>query len=206
MDIKIFIIYIKQKMTVIYKIVDNTTGNCYIGSTRLSLKKRIQSHEAACRRYIKGNFQYSKSYDILKNNDYTVFELEKLTDENLRYCRERYFIETELNVINKNLPNRDKAEYYLTYKEDLKHYQRQMYQQNINSYRDNKLLKYYNGSNRDHCRDRYRELTNYRYLQALIISELDETPFAYHQLTPSKQEEERCFRCLQKQIINDLEN
>ena len=29
-------------------------------------------------------------------------------------------------------------------KEDLKHYQRQMYQQNINSYRDNKLLKYYN--------------------------------------------------------------
>lgn len=192
-------------MTIIYKIVDNTTGNCYIGSTRLDLKKRIQNHEAACRRYIKGNIQYSKSYDVLKNNDYSVFELENLDDENLRYCRERYFIETEKNVINKNLPTRDKAEYYLTYQEDLKAYQRKKYQDNINSYRDNKLLRYYNGSYRDQSRDRYRELTNYRYIQALIISELDETPFVYHQLTPSKQEEERCFRYLQKLIIQDLE-
>jgi hypothetical protein len=192
-------------MTIIYKIVDNTTGNCYIGSTKLDLKKRIQNHEAACRRYMKGNIQYSKSYDILKNNDYSVFELETLDDENLRYCRERYFIETENNVINKNLPFRDKAEYYLTYQEDLKAYQRKKYQENINSYRDNKLLRYYNGSYRDKSRDRYKELTNYRYIQAFIISELDETPFIYSALTPHKQEEERCFRYIQKQIFYELD-
>lgn len=193
-------------MTIIYKIVDNTNGNCYIGSTRLELKKRIQSHEAACRRYIKGNIQYSKSYDVLKNNNYSVFELETIEDENLRYCRERYFIETEANVINKNIPNRDKAEYYKTYQEDLKAYQRIKYHENINHYKDKKLLRYYNGSYRDQTRERYRELTNYRYLQALIISQLDNKPMAFYRLGPKKQEEQRCYRYIQKLIINELES
>lgn len=192
-------------MTIIYKIVDNTNGNCYIGSTRLNLKKRIQNHEAACRRYYKGNQLYSKSYDVLKNNNYTVLQLEEIEDENIRYDRERFYIQNEIGCINKNIPNRNKAQYYLDYQEDIKAYQRQKYQENINNYRDNKLMRYYNGATREACRERYNELTNYRYLQALIISELDETPFVYHNLTPNKQMEQRCYNYIQKMIINDLD-
>jgi len=192
-------------MALIYKIVDNTNGNCYIGSTKLELKKRIQNHEAACRRYVKGNTLYSKSYEIIKNNNYSVFELEKVDDENLRYCRERYFIECVNGCINKNIPTRNKAEYYLTYQEDIKEYQRKKYQDNIDFYRDNKLLRYSNGSYRYQARNRYDELMNYRYLNALIISELDDKPLEWYRVRPAKQHERACYSYIQKMIINELE-
>jgi len=194
-------------MAVIYKIVDNTTGNSYIGSTKNNLKQRIQNHEGAYRRYVLGNLPYAKSFDILKNQDYSVHVLENIEDDTLRYFRERYHIEHTEGAINKNIPARNKKEYYSANAQKYKDYMKKMYDENINNYRDNKHLKYINGSYRNHCHDRYMELKNYKYLQALIISELDDVPINYKDdAIDSKYQEQTCWRYLQNQIINDLEN
>jgi hypothetical protein len=78
----------------IYKIIDNTNGNIYIGSTCLTLEQRLKAHREKYyekRKYGKGN----SSYDIIKNNDYKIELLEnfpcKTKQELLK--KEREYIE-----------------------------------------------------------------------------------------------------------------
>ena len=75
----------------IYKIVDYTNNNVYIGSTKQTLKIRLSKHK------------YSKdcsSYEILKNNNYEIIEIEK-TDKENRYYREQFYIDNTENCVNK---------------------------------------------------------------------------------------------------------
>ena len=56
----------------IYKIVDNTNGDIYIGSTYKRLYERIAKHEYDFKYYLNGNYHYITSFKILKNNDYKI--------------------------------------------------------------------------------------------------------------------------------------
>lgn len=57
----------------IYKIVDNTNDNVYIGSTINKLNVRLSKHETDWRLHNRGLFRNNrKVYDILKNNDYRI--------------------------------------------------------------------------------------------------------------------------------------
>jgi predicted GIY-YIG superfamily endonuclease len=63
-------------MISIYKIVDNTNGNIYVGSTKLKMKKRIQGH----------NYDFKKnkhctSSIILKNNDWNYYVIEECEED-----------------------------------------------------------------------------------------------------------------------------
>ena len=58
-------------MLKIYKIIDNTNGNIYIGSTVQPLSKRLVGHRSSYNQYIKGK-KYVKSCDIIKNNNYNI--------------------------------------------------------------------------------------------------------------------------------------
>ena len=97
----------------IYKIIDNTNDNIYIGSTCQSLKKRLSEHKNDYKRFLKGLFNNVTSFDILKNNDYKIELLEncdiKTKQELLQ--RERYYIENN-ECLNKIVPGRNKKEYY----------------------------------------------------------------------------------------------
>ena len=75
----------------IYKIVDNTNDKLYIGSTTLSLKKRLTVHKCN---------KDCSSYQIIENGDYIIAEIEKCDVENRRY-REQYWIDNSENCINK---------------------------------------------------------------------------------------------------------
>ena len=75
MELKnLFIKYIKLREKLnqakIYKIIDNTNGNVYIGSTYESLKNRLSHHKSNYKAYLKGLYGYTTSYDIIKNNNY----------------------------------------------------------------------------------------------------------------------------------------
>ena len=88
----------------IYKIIDNTNDNIYVGSTRqklLSTRLAIHKYRKNCR-----------AYEIIKNCDYKIQLIEETEDKS----RERYWIETTENCINKNIPCRTK--------EEIKEYQR----------------------------------------------------------------------------------
>ena len=136
MELKtLFVKYIKLreklKQAKIYKIVDNTNGNKYIGSTCSSLKTRLSKHKSAYKRFLNGLCGNTKSFEIIKNNNYKIELIEdcdiKTKQELL--ARERFYIENN-NCLNKNIPGNfdDKGcqqyqkEYYETNKDKAKEY------------------------------------------------------------------------------------
>ena len=61
--------YAKSK---IYKIVDKTNNNIYLGSTILDLNKRLKKHEKDYSHHLIGKMNFISSFEILKNNNYTI--------------------------------------------------------------------------------------------------------------------------------------
>jgi len=96
----------------IYKLYDNTNANIYYGSTKELVSKRIAKHRAAYKRYLNGKGNYVKSFDILKNNDYSYCVVEEVEYENKWELlnKERYYIENN-DCVNKVIPNRTNKEY-----------------------------------------------------------------------------------------------
>ena len=124
----LFVKYIKLREKLnnakVYKIVDNTNDNVYIGSTCKTLKTRLSVHKSLYKRFLKGICNNVRSFNILKNNDYKIELIEKCdikTKEEL-LARERFYIENN-NCLNKNIPGRTnkefKQEYYLNNKDKL---------------------------------------------------------------------------------------
>lgn len=95
----------------IYKLIDNTNGNIYIGSTVQPLYKRKSQHKAV------GNNKCVSKF-IIDNGDYDIILIEnypcKSKEELL--MRERYYIDNT-DCINKNIPGRSGAEWYQDNKE-----------------------------------------------------------------------------------------
>tara|TARA_R110000850_G_scaffold60288_3_gene138531 strand:- start:61 stop:507 length:447 start_codon:yes stop_codon:yes gene_type:complete len=77
----------------IYRIIDNTNNNCYVGQTTREVKERINKHTSDFK--IGKGFCSSKL--ILKNNDWK-YELIEETDD---ITREKYWIKNSPNCINK---------------------------------------------------------------------------------------------------------
>jgi len=99
----------------IYKINCNCTGKCYIGSTRKTIATRINEHKSQYKRYLQGKSNFTSSFDIIKHGDYTVEEVEKVEFfyELELLARERNYIKTTENTVNKAIPLRTVKEYYL---------------------------------------------------------------------------------------------
>jgi hypothetical protein len=99
-------------MATIYKLTDEVSGICYIGSTVTSLARRIATHKCNFKKWkVNNHFPYYTAYQIFENGSYQVLELEK-TDLEHRYERERYYLENTENCINKYKPGRSSLEYY----------------------------------------------------------------------------------------------
>ena len=92
----------------IYKIVDNTNGDVYIGQTKQKyLSERLAQHRSPNNKSI--------SREIIKNGDYEIMLIEETDDK----TRERYYIENT-ECINKVIPGRTSEEYYQDNKEKVK--------------------------------------------------------------------------------------
>jgi hypothetical protein len=159
----------------IYKIVDNTNDNIYIGSTCKKLCQRLAQHRQQYKRYLNGNYRYFTSFKILENNNYDIILLEKcenITDKEGLRARERYYIET-LDCVNKNIPNRTINEWYNENKDKLIEKQKLYYHENkdkISEYEKQRYIKnkkkileqkkqYYN-DNKQKIREQYKIKTH----------------------------------------------
>ena len=98
----------KKEIYKIYKIVDNTNGNIYIGLTIQTLKERLRGHI----RYLD-----CVSRDIIKNGDYKIELIEETEDKS----REKYWVKNT-ECINKQIPGRTDKEYREDNKEKRKEY------------------------------------------------------------------------------------
>ena len=150
----IFLKYIKLREKLdngkIYKLIDNSSDNVYIGSTCRSLEERLSEHKRGYKRFLKGLLRNVKSFDIIKNNDYKIELLEKCkikTKEEL-HERERFFIQNN-ECLNKVVPGRTKEEYYIDNKDKIKEYR------DTNKDKINKDHKEYNNKNKDKISEKF---------------------------------------------------
>jgi hypothetical protein len=74
----------------VYKIVDLSNDECYIGSTcQPTLAKRLAGHVVNYKQYCEGKGHFVTSYYILVNNNYTIVLLEDFPCESKK-VRENY--------------------------------------------------------------------------------------------------------------------
>tara|TARA_R110001592_G_C12813657_1_gene718288 strand:+ start:81 stop:536 length:456 start_codon:yes stop_codon:yes gene_type:complete len=99
----------------VYKIIDNTNGKIYIGSTTQTLSRRLDGHRGHYKHYLKGTGRYCKSFSILINNDYKIILLEKCNCENideLHMIEQKYIDETDcINVQQAYQSKQNRKEY-----------------------------------------------------------------------------------------------
>jgi len=86
----------------IYRLLDNTNGAFYIGSTIKELQIRLRGHETSARASAEGYGLASKS--IIQNKNYCIQLLEKCDCENRKDLlrREQYYMGLYPRCINKN--------------------------------------------------------------------------------------------------------
>ena len=128
----------------IYKIIDNTNNNVYIGSCCSSLKTRLSTHKCSYEMFLFKNIKsyeiikngdYIKSYEIIKNGDYKIELLEDCnvkTKEEL-FERERYYIENN-ECLNKNISDISYKQYYNDNKSKIDYYQKEYCKKKIEKY------------------------------------------------------------------------
>lgn len=97
----------------IYKITSPSTKKIYIGSTTKDIERRLIEHKCNYKKYLKGNFKYCTSYEVIKYQDSKVELIENVNCDNKidLFEIERKYIITLDNVCNKVIPNRTRAEY-----------------------------------------------------------------------------------------------
>ena len=152
---------VNYQMGKIYKIVDNTNENIYIGSTsEPTLAKRLANHLRSYKYYLTHKTYYISSFKIIENGDYEIVLLETypcdLKDE--LKARERHYIET-LNCVNKNIPTRTPEEYrnVIEHKEEHKRKNDEYYEQNKERLKSEKLQYYFD--NREKILEQKRNCT-----------------------------------------------
>lgn len=122
-------------MVKIYRIIDNTNGNVYIGKTKQKyLCDRLSGHsqDKTC-----------MSRDIINNGDYRIELIEETDDEN----RERYWIENT-ECVNKQIPGRTKKEWASDNKDKMTAYRKKYYEKKNNRDKFSQYLKEYDKAKR----------------------------------------------------------
>ena len=146
----------------VYKIFDNTNGNVYYGSTIETISRRMTHHRSKYKTWVAGNGgkckSFCKSFDILKNNDYSYSLVEQVEYENKMELlrRERFWIENN-ECVNKLIPIRsqdEKIEYQKVYDKEY----REQNRERIKEYRERNREQIL--EQQKEYRERNRELIN----------------------------------------------
>ena len=142
----------------IYKIVCDTTGLMYVGSTtKKYLSQRLDQHRSNLKGWKNGNNKsYVTSFKVLENENFKIVLLEPCKCNSLDElkARERVYIET-LVCVNKNIPLRTKKEYREATKEHITERNKEYYVANKEQLTEK--MKEYNEANKEHIAERMRD-------------------------------------------------
>lgn len=140
----------------IYKLVCNTTGLQYIGSTIEDLHRRKRQHEKDYKNWKNGIYHYITSFKILEKNTYDIVLILEYPCENKQELerKEREYIES-LECVNKYIPTRTQKEYYNENKEQIQQYKKDWY--NDNKEKHKKQQKEWREKNRDKMLEQMRK-------------------------------------------------
>jgi hypothetical protein len=147
---------VNYALSKVYKIVDLTTNECFIGSTcEPSLARRLTGHVRKFKQYRAGKSNYVSSFKILEGENYNIELIEAFPCNNKDELQARvgHWIRST-NCVNKIIPNRDWKEYQENNKDKIREQKREYYKQNkdnISAY-----MKEYCKNNKDK-RKEYRK-------------------------------------------------
>ena len=114
----------------IYKIICNTTGKMYIGSTcESTLARRLANHLKGFNCWKEGRSKkYMSSFNVIENYNYEIILIETYpcNSKDELHSRERFYIESNA-CENMRIPKKTKAEYYDDNKYSLLEHQREYY-------------------------------------------------------------------------------
>ena len=112
----------------IYKIICNTTGLIYVGSTIQKLCERLSGHRNNYKLYLQGKTRFITSFDIIKNDNYEIILIDECPCNNKEQLlrEERKYIES-IECINKIIPTRTEKEYRENNKEEINEKKRENY-------------------------------------------------------------------------------
>ena len=152
----------------IYKIIDNTNGNIYIGSTtKQYLSQRLTTHVKNYKLFLNGKGHFVTSFKIIENNDYYIelIELYFCNSKDELHAREGYHIRNN-ECVNNNIPGRTRKEWREDNKNEILEREKDYYEVNKEKilervkdyYEDNreKILeqrKAYHESNREKIKE-----------------------------------------------------
>ena len=139
----------------VYKIVCNTTGKVYIGSTTVLLCKRLACH---VNHYKRGVYTTS-SKEILEGGNYSIVLIENVECETKEQLlrRERYYMET-IECVNKHRPIvsvEEAKEYHKEYRENNKEKVKEYY--DVNKEVIKEQMKQYHKENKAKHNERNKE-------------------------------------------------
>jgi hypothetical protein len=97
----------------IYAIRSYSSDDVYIGSTCSTLTKRLSGHKGAYETWLKRDFRYATSYEVLKYGDAYIELVEECPCENKQQLlRREGEVMRSMNCVNKNVAGRTLAEWY----------------------------------------------------------------------------------------------
>ena len=143
----------------IYKIVCDTTGLVYIGSTIEKLSSRISKHRYDYKRFLNNTYHFLSSFKVLENNNYKIILIENVSCNSKEELEreERKYIET-MDCVNKNIPTRTYKEWTEENKDYLSQQQKEYYEDNKDKILEQQ--KQYYENNKDKIleyQEQYRE-------------------------------------------------
>ena len=98
----------------IYKLVNNTSTDCYYGSTCDHLHKRKHGHKTDYKKFLAGTRHFITSFKILEplvdDCDIVLVEAFPCSNKQELHARERWWIENN-ECVNKVIPTRTTKEY-----------------------------------------------------------------------------------------------
>ncbi len=152
----------------IYRIVCDTTGLTYIGSTVETLSRRLTKHIADYKLYLKGKRNYKiTSFDIIKNNNYKIILIDNYACKNKEelHREERKYIES-IECINKNIPTRTHKEYREDNKDKRLEYNKKYNEKNKDKIKEYK--KEYHENNKDKINEKHKQKIECEYCKSIV--------------------------------------
>ena len=131
----------------IYKIVCNTTGKIYIGSTTKPLMERLARHEYHYTEFLKGKGNRCGSYEILENHNYDIINILAFSCNNSLELRqkEQEILGNHLDAVNINRAYISEDEKRENARENSQRYREnnpEKARESVNKYRENNPEKH----------------------------------------------------------------
>tara|TARA_R100001463_G_scaffold20669_1_gene50131 strand:+ start:903 stop:1463 length:561 start_codon:yes stop_codon:yes gene_type:complete len=153
----------------IYKIVDNTNGNIYVGSTTQKyLSRRLDGHRNHYKQFLKGKGRECKSFNIIKNHDYKIIlicnypcdNIEELHKIEQKYIDEYDCINQQRAYLSKEQRKKDMKQYRNDNIDKMKKNDKDRYELNKDKMKKQALELYH--KKQDYRKKQMNELRKYK--------------------------------------------